>query len=100
MGTLEHNDPFSRGTKRKHAGDPAPLTFAQRLAAARKAPRRAESETDEPASEPDLPAAESLGPEALLKSSDIEQDERFRSLYAQDVDFGALADKDDEFGPQ
>lgn len=96
MGSPKDSDVFSRGTKRKHSGDAGTRTFAQRLAAARKAPRRAESETD-------LDAPEDLGRQDRQEppdSPDAERDGTFRSLYAGDIDFAALAEKDSRLGAQ
>lgn len=106
MSDIDGNVRGSRGQKRKLPGDEVKLTFSQRLAAAaRKAPKHAEPSSD----------AESNGVAALsynsslrlADSSDVdetpetthhlEQDDIYRNLYAREIDFAALAEKDVHF---
>lgn len=90
-----------RGTKRKQS-DEVRLTFSQRLAAARKVPKHAELGSD--ATPDDVDDSSSLKfanssdvEESPAASKHLEQDERYREIYANEVDFFALARKDADF---
>ncbi|KAI0131807.1 hypothetical protein BJ170DRAFT_611427 [Xylariales sp. AK1849] len=80
-----------RGTKRKHPGDEAKLTLFQRLAVARKAAQQ---------SEPSATNAEDhdLGGKHPDSDSESRRDDGYyNTLYATEVDFRVLAEKDKEF---
>lgn len=99
MEDSEKKSKSPRGSKRKHTGDEVKLTFSQRLAAARKVAKRTEAGSDEDGDRSSLKLFDSSDAEELKDAAKghAQQDERFRRLYAQEVDFAALAEKDDEF---
>lgn len=99
MGQTEDDSPSIRGIKRKRQEGAVKLTFAQRLAAAQKAPKQNEPESE---AEVDEKSSVKLDNSSDVEDSyetarQIETDECFRKLYIREINFSALAEKDDEF---
>lgn len=102
MQSPENGRTKSRGTKRKLSSDGVKLTFAQRLAAARKVARHVEddaeaTQTDSHTNSSPKFLYSSEVEEVQDISEDIRRDDDFRSLYTHELDFASLASKDEDF---
>jgi hypothetical protein len=102
MRRLEDDFPDTRGTKRKLPNSEATRSFSERLAAVRKVAKREAQDVDaDPADRSLLNSVNSSDKGELKNNADhLRKDESFRGLYCKEIDFAALARKDESLRPQ
>ncbi|KAH8681718.1 hypothetical protein BX600DRAFT_392618 [Xylariales sp. PMI_506] len=97
MNTREKDEAVFRGTKRKEPGDEAKSLFAQRLAASRRTVKHVKLDLEVPEIQ-SVPNDVSKGAGEAQKNLDLrKEDERFKSLYAEPLDFSLLGERDENF---